>query len=111
MGKEKLGPASEIMAGSLKGFTPAGKKILVANIGGTFHAMDAVCSHMQGDLAKGRLEGSVVTCPRHGSRFDVTTGKVVGNVSTLVKYATGKVATDLKTYPVTVQDGSLFVDI
>ena len=111
MTKEKLGVASEISQGSMKGFTAGGKKILVANIGGAFHAMDAVCSHMQGDLAKGRLEGSVVTCPRHGSRFDVTTGKVVGNVSTLVKYATGRVASDLKTYPVTVQDGTLFVDI
>ncbi len=108
---EKLGISSEIPPGSMRGFTAGGKKILVANIGGTFHAMDAVCSHMQGDLAKGKLEGAVVTCPRHGSRFDVTTGKVVGNVSTLVKFATGKVATDLKTYPVTVQDGSLFVEI
>lgn len=95
----------------MRGFTPAGKKILVANIGGTFHAMDAVCSHMGGDLTKGRLNANVVTCPRHGSRFDVTTGKVVGNVSFLVKTATGKVATDLKTYRVTVQDGSLFVEV
>jgi len=108
---EKLGPSSEVPPGSLRGFTVGGKKILVANIGGAFHAMDAVCSHMQGDLTRGRLEGNVVTCPRHGSRFDVTTGKVVGNVSFLVKTATGKVATDLKTYRVTVQDGSLFVDL
>ncbi|MDD1647352.1 MAG: Rieske 2Fe-2S domain-containing protein [Methanomicrobiales archaeon] len=108
---ENLGISSEIPPGSMRGFTAGGKKILVANIGGTFHAMDAVCSHMQGDLTKGKLEGAVVTCPRHGSRYDVTTGKVVQNVSTLVKFATGKVATDLKTYPVRVQDGSLFVDL
>jgi 3-phenylpropionate/trans-cinnamate dioxygenase ferredoxin subunit len=95
----------------MRGFTAAGKKILVANIGGTFHAMDAVCSHMQGDLSKGKLAGSVVTCPRHGSRYDVTTGKVVGNVSSLIRITTGKVATDLKTYRVTVQDGSLFVEV
>lgn len=108
---EKLGPSSEIPPGSMRGFTAAGKKILVANIGGTFHAMDAVCSHMQGDLSKGKLAGSVVTCPRHGSRYDVTTGKVVGNVSSLIRITTGKVATDLKTYRVTVQDGSLFVEV
>jgi nitrite reductase/ring-hydroxylating ferredoxin subunit len=111
MVREHLGPASEIPQGSLKGFTAGGKKILVANIGGTFHVMDAVCSHMQGDLTKGKLAGTVVTCPRHGSRFDVTTGKVVGNVSSLIRIATGKVATDLKTYPVSVQDGSLFVEL
>jgi 3-phenylpropionate/trans-cinnamate dioxygenase ferredoxin component len=108
---EKLGPASEIAQGSTKGFTAGGKKILVANIGGTFHAMDAVCSHMQGDLTKGKFDKNIVTCPRHGSRYDVTTGKVVGNVSTLIRISTGKVATDLKTYPITVQDGSLFVEI
>ncbi|MDD1654392.1 MAG: Rieske 2Fe-2S domain-containing protein [Methanomicrobiales archaeon] len=111
MVREKLGLTSEIPQGTLKGFTAGGKKILVANIGGTFHAMDAVCSHMQGDLTKGKLEKSIVTCPRHGSRFDVTTGKVVGNVSSLIRIATGKVATDLKTYPVTVQDGTLFVEV
>ena len=34
---------------------------------------------MHGDLSKGKLEGKVVTCPRHGSRFDVTTGsRLVG---------------------------------
>ena len=108
---EKLGSASDVPPGSMKGFTTAGKKLLIANIGGTFHAMDAVCSHMGGDLTKGRLEKNVVTCPLHGSRFDVTTGKVVGNVSYLIKTLTRRTAVDLKTYRVTVQEGSLFVDI
>jgi nitrite reductase/ring-hydroxylating ferredoxin subunit len=108
---EKLGPASDVPPGSMKGFIAGRKRILVANIDGTFHAMDAVCSHMRGDLVKGKLEKNVVTCPRHGSRFDVTTGKVVGNVSYLIKTLTRRMASDLKTYRVTVQDGSLFVDL
>jgi 3-phenylpropionate/trans-cinnamate dioxygenase ferredoxin subunit len=108
---EKLGSASDVPPGSMKGFTAGRKRILVANIDGTFHAMDAVCSHMRGDLTKGRLEKNVVTCPLHGSRFDVTTGKVVGNVSYLVKTLTRRTAVDLKSYRVTVQEGSLFVDL
>jgi nitrite reductase/ring-hydroxylating ferredoxin subunit len=54
-----------------------GHKILVANIDGAFYAMGSVCNHMGGQLDKGKLEGNVVTCPRHGSRWDVKTGKLV----------------------------------
>jgi len=58
----------------MKGFSAGGKDILVANIDGKYYAIGGKCTHMHGDLSKGKLEGKVVTCPRHGSRFDVTTG-------------------------------------
>jgi 3-phenylpropionate/trans-cinnamate dioxygenase ferredoxin subunit len=92
-------------------FTVKGRRILLANVGGSFHAMDAVCSHMQGDLAKGKLEGTIVTCPVHGSRFDVTTGKVVGNVSWTVKTFTRKTASDLATFRTEVKDGAVWVEV
>jgi nitrite reductase/ring-hydroxylating ferredoxin subunit len=53
----------------------AGREVLLVNIGGTFHAMSDRCSHEGARLSGGRLEGSVVTCPAHGSRFDVATGR------------------------------------
>ena len=52
-------------------------KILVANVGGVFYAIPNPCTHEGGDLSAGKLEGSVVTCPLHGSKFDVRTGKSV----------------------------------
>jgi 3-phenylpropionate/trans-cinnamate dioxygenase ferredoxin subunit len=53
----------------------AGREILLANVGGTFYAMSDRCSHEGARLSLGRLDGTVVTCPAHGSRFDVTTGR------------------------------------
>jgi 3-phenylpropionate/trans-cinnamate dioxygenase ferredoxin subunit len=54
-----------------------GKEVLLANVDGSYYAIANKCTHLGGSLAKGVLEGSIVTCPRHGSRFDVKTGKAV----------------------------------
>jgi glycine betaine catabolism B len=54
-----------------------GEKVCVAHIEGKYYAIGNVCTHMGGPLAEGKLEGHVVQCPWHGSRFDITSGKVV----------------------------------
>ncbi len=54
-----------------------GKSILLVNIDGLHYAVDSVCPHMGGALEEGRLEDGNIICPRHGSVFDVKTGKVV----------------------------------
>jgi 3-phenylpropionate/trans-cinnamate dioxygenase ferredoxin subunit len=69
--------ASEVGEGELAAFDVGGERIAVANVGGTFHAFDDTCTHLQCSLAEGELEGTVVTCPCHGSQFDVTTGAVL----------------------------------
>lgn len=47
------------------------------HVGGTFYAIDDVCTHDDGPLAEGELEGYEVICPRHGARFDVRDGKAL----------------------------------
>ena len=64
----------DISAGSMKPFAVAGKEIVVVNYDGNYYAIARRCPHMGGDLSKGTLDGKTVTCPRHHSRFDVTTG-------------------------------------
>ncbi len=54
-----------------------GKELLLANIDGTYYAIDNKCPHMGGSLADGNLENDHIVCPRHGSAFDVKTGKAV----------------------------------
>jgi nitrite reductase/ring-hydroxylating ferredoxin subunit len=54
------------------------KEILLANSDGKVYALCDRCSHMNAPLSMGTLNGMVVTCPMHGARFDVTTGKRVG---------------------------------
>ncbi len=62
----------------MKGVTVNGKKIVIANVNRKFYAIGSVCTHVGGPLDKGRLEGNVVTCPWHGSKFDITNGNVMG---------------------------------
>ena len=77
MAYTKVARASEIPAGSMKMIMFAGREILVANVNGKYYAIPDRCTHNNGDLSKGTLEGNVVTCPKHGQRFDLTTGKSI----------------------------------
>jgi len=51
--------------------------IAVFNVGGKFYAIEDVCTHDDGPLAEGELDGYEIECPRHGARFDLRTGKVL----------------------------------
>ena len=68
---------SDIAIGTMKKFTLNGKEILIANVAGNYYAIGNECTHYGGDLSQGTLEGNIVTCPNHKSKFDVTTGKVI----------------------------------
>ena len=68
----------EIASGQMKGVKSAGKDLLITNIDGKYYAIGSKCSHRGGDLSKGKLNGKIITCPLHGSKFDVTTGKLTG---------------------------------
>ncbi len=68
---------SGIEAGGMKAASLDGHEMLVANAGGEYFVADARCPHMGGHLAEGVLEGTVVTCPRHHSQFDLRDGRVV----------------------------------
>jgi len=52
-----------------------GRMVAIANVDGTFHAIDGLCPHQGGPLGTGALCGVVLTCPWHGWQFDVTTGR------------------------------------
>ena len=73
----KVANTSEIPAGRLKRVEVHGTRVAVANVGGSFCAFSDECTHDGGPLSEGDLEGEVVTCPWHFSRFNVRTGEVV----------------------------------
>jgi 3-phenylpropionate/trans-cinnamate dioxygenase ferredoxin subunit len=77
MGFVKVGDVKDVAKGKMKPFSSGGKDILVANVDSKFYAMDRYCPHAAGDLSTGTLEGSVLTCPRHGSKFDLASGKTL----------------------------------
>jgi 3-phenylpropionate/trans-cinnamate dioxygenase ferredoxin subunit len=73
----------------------------VFNIGGQLYAIADVCSHDDGPLGDGDLEGMEVVCPRHGARFDVRDGKVTSLPA----------AIDIPAYPVRVVDGQIEIGL
>lgn len=78
MGKlVKVGSVADIPPGSAKLVEVEGKRIAFFNVGGRFYAIDDTCPHRGGPLSEGTLQGEVVTCPWHGSKFNVTTGAVL----------------------------------
>jgi len=68
---------SEVPPGRLKFVNAGGKDLVIANVEGTFYAMDNWCTHEQGNLSEGELRDNVLTCPEHGAQFDVKTGRVL----------------------------------
>ncbi|RJQ39217.1 MAG: Rieske (2Fe-2S) protein [Dehalococcoidia bacterium] len=67
----------EMKDGEMRAANIGGREVLVARVAGQFYAARNVCPHLGGRLADGTLEGTIVTCPRHGSRFDLSDGRVV----------------------------------
>lgn len=68
----------QLKSGTMKKVVVEGREILLARVGDKYYAADGRCPHnMEGDLSQGKLEGTVVTCPAHGSQFDISNGQVV----------------------------------
>jgi 3-phenylpropionate/trans-cinnamate dioxygenase ferredoxin component len=63
--------------GEMRAVDGPDRKLLVARVGDEFLVTQEHCPHLGGNLAKGTLEGTVVTCPLHHSQFDLTDGRCV----------------------------------
>jgi len=94
---------SELPRGAVCVVEAGDLKIGVFNAGGELYAIEDRCSHDDGPLAEGEFdeERCIVVCPRHGSEFDVRTGKP----RTLPAYI------PVPTYPVVVEDGVVKIDL
>jgi len=97
----EIAPASELPKGGRLFVEAADKPIVVFNIAGQFFAIGDVCTHDDGPLGDGDLEGHRIVCPRHGAEFDVRTGQAVQMPAVV----------DIPAYPVKVRDGILFVGL
>src|SRR5262245_59537516 len=87
--------------GEVAAFEVSGRDVAVANIAGTLHAFDDLCPHRQCSLADGEIEGTVITCPCHGSQFDVTTGERLR----------GPAVRGVQVYAVRLENGALQVEV
>lgn len=81
-----------------------GVAVLLAKVGPVVYAMNDICTHEGAPLHDGTFDQAecLLTCPWHAARFDVRTGRVRQDT---------RWATDAETYPVTVENGEVFVDL
>ena len=92
---------SELAEGAFKPVQVNGKRLLICRVEGKFYAIDDTCTHDDGPLADGLLDGHEIECPRHGARFDVRSGKVL-----CLPAAVG-----IGSYPVTVEGDTVRVQV
>ena len=98
-----VGPVEELPPGSVKIVHVGQVAVGVYNLDGEFFALEDRCSHDDGPLAEGDFDAAtgVAVCPRHGANFDIRTGRAL----TLPAYQ------PVDTFPVTVEDGVVKVDV
>jgi 3-phenylpropionate/trans-cinnamate dioxygenase ferredoxin subunit len=107
--------ANELQSGQMKKFNIGGREILIARVGENFYAADNRCPHMGGSLSEGKLENTIVTCPRHHSQYDLTDGHNVRWTDwTGIKLGVAKMLKSprpVRTYPVKVEEGRVKVEL
>jgi nitrite reductase/ring-hydroxylating ferredoxin subunit len=74
----EAGKVSEITNGQMKHAEINGKEIVIANLDGKFYAFAERCGHMNARLSRGNINQNIVTCPFHAAKFDITSGKKIG---------------------------------
>jgi len=90
----------ELTPGTRRVVEVDGTAVAVFNLGGEYYAIEDVCTHDGGELSKGRVEGEEIICQRHGARFSIRTGAVLGPPA----------FDDLRIFPVRVAQGKVQVE-
>ncbi len=101
MARIKIATLTDLSEETLTKVEVDGKMIVLGMVEGKPFAMEGRCSHMGQDLSKGGKEGHIVRCKMHGAEFDLRTGEVLRNMQ----------AKKLKTYPVSVEGGEVFIEL
>jgi nitrite reductase/ring-hydroxylating ferredoxin subunit len=87
--------------GKIVGMEISGKQILIAKIDGLYYAIENLCAHRGCRLSNGFLKGDEITCPCHGSVFNIKTGKLVKGPATKSQ----------KSFATKLEDSWVLVDI
>lgn len=90
-------PVAEMPANGLRRVEVAGAPVVLLRLGDRYFAIGATCSHAGGPLDEGELQGDIVQCPWHGSRFSMQTGRPVTGPATIAQ----------PRYDVRVRDGMI----
>jgi nitrite reductase/ring-hydroxylating ferredoxin subunit len=99
--KVELCGAGEVAAGAALKVETHGLTLAVFNVDGDYYVMDDGCTHGPGSLSEGYIEGDVVECNFHNGQFNIRTGAVVSPPCMIA----------MKTYPASVENGKIVIEI
>lgn len=95
----KVATVNDFKEKHIKSYSLLGKFIgVVRRENGEFFATEVGCKHQRADLTKGQVEGLIVTCPRHGWRYDLDSGKCLNHNSA-----------ELRKYPLKIKNGDIYI--
>ena len=115
MAKHIVCSESELPLGAMKPFKLGDNKIIIYHIDDGYYATQHSCTHVLAPLSRGKIvENCQVQCPFHRARFDIKTGEVIEWANfppgvQLLNAIRGEKA--LKTFPVSIEDGKVHVEI
>ncbi len=104
----------DIPAGTMRAFDADGRRVLVCNVDGALHVVDELCPHLAVPLGHGTLDGAEVTCPGHGSVFNVSDGtcsRWIGRKPGVLAKLLSSTPTSPEKHPVAVIDGLVVVTL
>ncbi len=102
MAFQKAIPTSDVPEESVAKAVVNRQDLAIIHRGGTYYALDGVCTHEGGPLGEGTLDGDELVCPWHEGRYNVATGEANPDTDWV---------RDLKSFPVKVQDGYVWVGL
>ncbi|MDQ3848272.1 MAG: Rieske 2Fe-2S domain-containing protein [Thermoproteota archaeon] len=102
MAKVMVGKASDIAEGKMTHVTAGGKEILIANIEGRYYATGNTCTHAGAELHEGELNGTELSCPWHGAKWNVTSGSLLWFPQKL---------REIGHYKVTIENDTVYVEV
>ena len=109
----EVGKTGDLKPGEMKMVMASGREVLLVRVGENYFAADNRCPHMGGNLSQGKLDGTIITCPRHKSQFDLKDGHVVRwTIWPAALVAVDQVRSrrrPLKVFPVTIEGDKIII--
>jgi 3-phenylpropionate/trans-cinnamate dioxygenase ferredoxin component len=96
----KIANVSELKPGEMKRIEVDSEELALYNVDGAYYVTSDICTHARVSLTDGTLDGSIVSCPKHGGKFNVVTGKAVAMPAFKA----------LQTYPVEIRGEDIYID-
>ena len=93
--------SADVAVGTALKVETEGLAVAVFNLDGEFYAIDDQCTHGPGSLSEGYIDGDIVECDFHNGAFNIKTGEVAAPPCMI----------PVRTYPTTVEDGKVYIEV